>query len=71
VRRRYGVDLSLEVLFGGPFTIEELAKAIELEQIAGASEEEYAALLAELETLTDEEARALLEREAGQQRGSN
>jgi FkbH-like protein len=70
VRRRYGVDLSLEVVYGGPFTIEELAKAIELAQIAGASEEEYAALLAELEQLTDEEARALLERETGQ-RGPN
>ncbi len=70
VRRRYGVDLSLEVVYGGPFTIEELAKAVELAQIAGVGEEEYAALLAELEQLTDEEARALLEREAGE-RGSN
>jgi hypothetical protein len=35
VRRRYGVDLSLEVLFGGPFTIEELAKAIEPGLITG------------------------------------
>ncbi|HXG33216.1 MAG TPA: HAD-IIIC family phosphatase [Bryobacteraceae bacterium] len=67
VRRRYGVDLSLEVVYGGPFTIEELAKAVELAQIAGAGEEEYAALLAELEQLTDEEARALLEREAREQ----
>lgn len=63
VRRLYGVDLSLEVVYAGPFTIEELAKAIELAQIAGVSQEEYAALLAELEQLTDDEARALLERE--------
>ncbi|MDW8355960.1 MAG: HAD-IIIC family phosphatase, partial [Bryobacterales bacterium] len=65
VRQRYGVDLSLEVLYSGPFTIEELARAVELAQIASAGEEEYAALLAELEQLTDEEARALLERETG------
>lgn len=63
IRSELGVDLSLDVLFRGELTVEELAKAIELDQIAQASPEEYEALLAEIESLSDEEARALLEQQ--------
>ncbi len=62
VRQTFHVDLSLEVVYGGPFTVAELAKAIDVEEIkhAGADYEE---LLKELEGLSDEEVRALLEKE--------
>jgi FkbH-like protein len=65
VRKEFGVDLSLDVVYGGPFTIAELARAIDVSQIEQAGSDEYAALLQELEGMTDEEVRALLEREGG------
>ncbi|HWB83273.1 MAG TPA: HAD-IIIC family phosphatase [Bryobacteraceae bacterium] len=63
VRRIYGVELSLEVVYSGEFTVAELAKAMELKEIeqAGGDCQE---ILAELESLSDEEVRALL---AGEQ----
>jgi acyl carrier protein len=65
----YGVDLSMEVVYNGNFTVESLAKAIELKQIEGAGE--YQDLLKELEGLSDDEVRALLaqEEQAGQTGG--
>jgi FkbH-like protein len=62
VRQTYGVDLSLEVVYSGEFTVAELAKAVELKEIQ-ASGGEYQDILAELERLSDEEARALLAEE--------
>jgi FkbH-like protein len=61
-----GVELSLEVVYGADFTVAELAKAIELREIETAGAEEYAALLAEVESLTDEEVRELLAKESGE-----
>ncbi len=63
VRRLYAVDLSLELVYAGTFTVAELAKAIEVAQIEKRGVDDYAAALAEVESLSDEEARALLERE--------
>jgi hypothetical protein len=65
VRDRYDVDLSLDVVFGGRFTVAELAQAIETAEIerAGAGAD---ALLAEIEHLSDEEARELLRASSGQ-----
>jgi len=62
VRQNYGVDLSLEVVYSGEFTVAELAKAVELKEIelSGAN---YDDLLRELEGLSDEDARALLAEE--------
>ncbi|HWQ56284.1 MAG TPA: HAD-IIIC family phosphatase [Bryobacteraceae bacterium] len=60
VRQAFGVELSLEVVYSGEFTIAELAKAMELKQIEQAGSDEYAALLKELEGLSDEEVRAML-----------
>jgi len=65
VRRQFNVDLSLQIIYGGAFTVAELAKAIELYQIEQAGAGEYAGLLAELEGLSDEEVKALLAREQG------
>ena len=63
VRQRFEVDISLQIVYGGAFTVAELAKAVELFQIEQAGSGEYAKLLAELENLTDEEVRDLLARE--------
>lgn len=61
VRQIYGVDLSLEVVYSGEFTVAELAKAVELKEFEKAGD--YQELLRELEGLTDEEVRALLAEE--------
>jgi hypothetical protein len=65
VRQARGVELSLEVVYSGDFTVAELAKAIELKELEQ-SGADYQDVLSELEGLSDEEVRALLaeEREA-------
>ena len=62
VRSICGVDLSLEVVYSGEFTVAELAKAVELKEIER-SGGEYQDLIRELEGLSDEEVRALLAEE--------
>jgi FkbH-like protein len=62
VRQIHGIDLSLEVVYSGDFTVAELAKAVELKEIEQAGGD-YQDLLRELEGLSDEEARALLAEE--------
>jgi FkbH-like protein len=59
VRQMLGVELSLEVVYSGDFTVAELAKAVELKEIEQAGGN-YQELLQELDRLTDEEVRALL-----------
>jgi FkbH-like protein len=61
-----GVELSLEVVYGADFTVAELAKAIELRELEMAGADRYAALLAEVESLSDEEVRELLAKEGGE-----
>jgi FkbH-like protein len=62
VRQIYGVDLSLEVVYSGEFTVAELAKAIELKEIEQAGGD-YGELIAELDGMSDAEVRALLAEE--------
>jgi acyl carrier protein len=62
VRQIYAVELSLEVVYSGEFTVAELAKAIELKEIEQAGGN-YHELLQELDGLSDEEVRALLAEE--------
>jgi glycerol-3-phosphate O-acyltransferase len=62
VRHIHGVELSLEVVYSGEFTVAELAKAVELKEIEQAGGN-YRELLQELEELSDEEVRALLAEE--------
>lgn len=62
VREICHAELSLEVVYGGPFTVAELAKAIDVQEIAH-SGADYSAMLEEVENLSDEEVRALLARE--------
>ena len=61
-----GIELSLEVVYGADFTVAELAKAIELREIEMAGADRYAALLAEVESLSDEEVRELLAKESAE-----
>ncbi len=63
LREEFQVDLSLEIVYGTAFTIAELAKAVELAQIEQAGADQYASILAELEGLSDNEVRALLDKE--------
>jgi len=63
VRQIHEVDLSLELVYSGDFTVYALAQAIETKDI----EPEYNSLLREIEDLSDEEARALLEEERDEQ----
>ena len=62
VRQVCGVELSLEVVYSGEFTVAELAKAVELKEMEG-SGADYQDLLKELEGLSDDEVRALLAEE--------
>ncbi len=64
VRQAYQVDLALDVIYASAFTVAALAEAIELRLIEQADAKEYADILAELEGLSDEEVKALLEQEA-------
>ncbi len=66
LKEELAIELSLEVVYGADFTVEELAKAIELQEIEMAGADRYAALLAEVESLTDEEVRELLAKESGE-----
>ncbi len=62
VRQIHGVELSLEVVYSGEFTVAELAKAVELKEIEQAGGD-YQELLRELEGLSDEEVKSLLAEE--------
>jgi FkbH-like protein len=63
IRQTFGVELSLKVVYSSDFTVAELAKAIELREIEGAGSEQYAAILKELEGLSEDEVRRLLAEE--------
>ena len=66
LKEELGIELSLEVVYGADFTVAELAKAIELREIEMAGADRYAAMLAEVESLSDEEVRELLAKESGE-----
>lgn len=65
LHRDLGVDLPLEAVYTGTLTIAELAKSIEILQLGHLDGEQYAALLSEIEAMSEEEAEALLQRELG------
>ncbi|HXM43195.1 MAG TPA: HAD-IIIC family phosphatase [Bryobacteraceae bacterium] len=66
LKEELGIELSLDVVYGADFTVAELAKGIELHEIEMAGAGQYAALLAEVESLTDDEVRELLAKESGE-----
>ena len=67
LHRDLGVDLPLEAVYTGTLTVAELAHSIELFELGHAAgsdyDSEYAALLADIENLTEEEAQQLLQDE--------
>lgn len=63
VQENYGVELPIDLLFGGDFTVAEAAAAIDRGRLSTAGDDEIAALLAELEGMSDEDVLALLAEE--------
>ena len=63
VRREFDLELSLELVYSGVFTVAALAEAIELKEFERNDADGYAALLHELDGLSEEEVRELLARE--------
>ena len=60
VKEEFGVELSVDDVYSGTLTLRDLAQTIEARQAGDVAPEEYQALLAEIEGLSDEEVRALL-----------
>jgi acyl carrier protein len=63
VQENYGIELPIDLLFGGDFTVAEAAAAIDRGRLESADDDEIAALLAELEGMSDEDVMALLAEE--------
>lgn len=63
IRETFGVELSIDDVYSGSLTLADLASRIEASQLGEIDPDEYARLLAEIENLSDEEARELLARE--------
>jgi FkbH-like protein len=67
IRETFGVELSIDDVYSGTLTLGDLAVRIEAAQLGKIDSGEYAALLAEIEGMSDDEARELLAKEeAGQ-----
>jgi acyl carrier protein len=64
IRDAFGVELSIDDVYSGNLTLADMAARIEAAQFGSVDPEEYAALLAEIESMTDAEARELLARES-------
>ena len=63
VREAFGVELPIDDVYSATLTLGELARKIEAYQLSHVNPEEYEALLAEIEGLSDEEVQALLSKE--------
>lgn len=63
VKETFGVELPVEDVYSPSMTLSDLAHKIEHYQLSQVSPNEYADLLAEIEQLSDEEVRRLLEEE--------
>jgi FkbH-like protein len=63
IRDMFGVELSIDDVYSGTLTLAELAARIEAAQLGNIDPDEYAALLAEIDSLSDDEARELLAKE--------
>lgn len=67
VKEEFGVELAVDDVYSGSLTLGSLAAVIDARRLGAADPEEYEALLAEIASLSDEEVRALLEREMQQE----
>jgi acyl carrier protein len=62
IREMFGVEVPLSVLYRQPLTVAELAREVELAQIAGARSENITAVLDAVGRLSDQEVEAALAR---------
>jgi FkbH-like protein len=60
IRETFGIELSIDDVYSGALTLAGLAQRIDLLQLGDPDSPEYAALLQEIEALSDEEARQML-----------
>jgi hypothetical protein len=65
IHQELNVDLPDSVIYGEKLRIDNLARAIELHQLGVSDQSAYDAMLAEIESLSDEEVAALLAQEEG------
>ena len=63
IRHELEVEVSLETVYSGDFTVAELARAIEWKELERAGVDECQAMIDEIEHLSDEEVKALLAQE--------
>ena len=63
IRRELDVEVTLETVYSGDFTVAELVRAIEWKELERAGVDECQALIDEIENLSDEEVKALLAQE--------
>ena len=63
IQRDLGVDLPDSVIYGDKLRIDNLSRTIELHQLGVSDQEAYDSMLAEIESLSDEEVAALLAEE--------
>ena len=63
VKEAFGIELPIDDVYSAGVTLAGLAAKIETYQLGGVNPDEYAALLAEIESLSEEEVRALLAQE--------
>jgi acyl carrier protein len=63
VQERLGVALPVDDVYAGDVTLRDLAMKIEAMKTGGIVSAEYEAMLAEIESLSDEDVRALLEQQ--------
>lgn len=68
IKEEFGVELAVDEVYSGSLTLATLAATIDARRLGAADPEEYQALLAEIASLSDEEVRALLEREMEEER---
>ncbi len=68
VRQALNVELSLEVVYSSDFTVAQMAALIEKQQGGLPRIDDYEALLAQIESLTDEQVRALLAEQEAEER---
>ena len=63
VKEAFGIELPIDDVYAAGVTLAELAAKIDAYQLGGVNPDEYAALLAEIESLSEDEVRALLSQE--------
>jgi FkbH-like protein len=66
VKETFGIELPIDDVYSAGVTLAGLAAKVEAYQLSGVDPGEYAALLAEIESLSEEEVRALLDQEGSE-----